>query len=373
MSLPEVGVSELVALVNQSFDYAYPAITVIGELANLRVSKNRWVYFDLKDTDSSVKFFGTVYQLQRQILEDGMLVKVVATPHLHNLYGFSMNVQSIQPTGEGSIKKAAQLLQVMLQTEGLFDESRKRQLPHPPQRVGLIASNESAAYADFTKIVAARWPSLRIVHRNVQVQGEPAIGQIVAAVQQFNALAEPPEVLVLIRGGGSPEDLAAFSSEVVTRAVAASRIPTLVAIGHESDISLAELAADMRASTPSNAAELLVPDRYTRQVNLEHIATSLTRALRQVARQQRQLLTDRRHALGVALSEQLRFSQQQLQTHRQLLEVYDLQTMLKRGYAIIRNEHQLITSVKKLRNGQTITLQLQDGRAEAIITGTIES
>ena len=120
---------------------------------------------------------------------------------------------------------------------------------------------QSAAYADFTKVLAARWGGLSIEVIDVQVQGEPAPRQITAAVDYFNSQAEPPEVLILIRGGGSAEDLAAFSTEQVTRAVAASRVPTLVAIGHEVDVSLAELAADMRASTPSNAAELLVPDR----------------------------------------------------------------------------------------------------------------
>ncbi|HMH30993.1 MAG TPA: exodeoxyribonuclease VII large subunit, partial [Methylomirabilota bacterium] len=256
----ELGVSEFVALLNKTLEYAYPNVTIIGELANLRVSKNRWVYFDLKDELSTVKFFGTVYQLPGP-LEDGMLLKVKGTPKLHNLYGFSVNVQSIQPAGEGSIRRAADLLKAKLAKEGLFDDSRKRALPYPPQRIGLVTSKQSAAYADFIKIINARWQGVNIELIDVQVQGEPAPAQIAAAIDQFNAQAEPPEVLILIRGGGSAEDLAAFSSEIVTRAVVASRTPTLVAIGHEVDLSLAELAADQRASTPSNAAELLVPDR----------------------------------------------------------------------------------------------------------------
>jgi exodeoxyribonuclease VII large subunit len=362
----EVSVGELVALINQTFEFAYPAVTVTGELANLRISKGKWLYFDLKDENSSVKFFGTVYMLPGP-LEDGMLVKVRATPRLHNLYGFSMNVQSIQPAGEGSIKKAAQLLQAKLQAEGLFDDSRKRFLPYPPARIGLISSKQSAAYADFIKIINARWGGVQIELIDVQVQGEPAPGQIVAALEQFNAMAEPPEVLILIRGGGSAEDLAAFSTEMVTRAVAASRVPTLVAIGHEVDVSLAELAADKRASTPSNAAELLVPDR---QHELKVVADGRTRLDYLL----RQLVTDRQIALASStdrmqqLWHQLALDQKQrLELKMQLLLAFDPAAALKRGYAILRSESQPVTSVKALRVGQKVAIDLRDGQAQATI------
>ncbi len=238
-----LGVSDFVAVLNQTLDYAYPEVTIIGELANLRVSRGRWLYFDLKDEISTVKFFGTVRQLPGP-LEDGMVLRVRGMPRLHHQYGFSVNVVAIQPAGEGTIKRAAQLLQAKLAKEGLFDEARKRQLPYPPARIGLITSRQSAAYADFIKVLGARWRGVEVEVIDVQVQGEAAPEQLVGALKQLNNLAEPPEVAVLIRGGGSAEDLAAYSSESVVRAVAASRVPTLVAIGHETDLSLAELAAD---------------------------------------------------------------------------------------------------------------------------------
>lgn len=365
--MPEVGVSELVALINQTFDYAYPSITVTGELANLRVSKGKWLYFDLKDDSSSVKFFGTVFMLPGP-LEDGMLVRVVATPRLHNLYGFSMNVQSITPAGEGSIKKAAALLQAQLAKEGLFDEARKRPLPYPPKRISLITSRQSAAYADFTKILNARWGGLNVEVIDVQVQGEPAPRQIVAAIEQCNAMAEPPEVLVLIRGGGSAEDLAAFSTEQVTRAVAGSRVPTLVAIGHEVDISLAELAADQRASTPSNAAELLVPDKQHELRALQETKRQLNHLLERQVSSKRERLADVREQLSDRLQQILQIAQRQLATQQQILAAYNPNAALQRGYAIVRNQQQLITSVKQLTAGQGITLELQDGRAQATIT-----
>jgi exodeoxyribonuclease VII large subunit len=140
-----LSVSDFVALLNQTLETAYPYVTISGELANFRVSKNRWVYFDLKDEQASVHFFGTVYQMPGP-LEDGMLVQVSGNPRLHPLYGFSVTVRSLRPVGEGAIKRAAELLQLKLQAEGLFDPSRKRALPYPPTRIGLVASKESAAY-----------------------------------------------------------------------------------------------------------------------------------------------------------------------------------------------------------------------------------
>lgn len=362
----EVGVSELVGLLNQTLDYAYPSITVTGELANLRVSKGKWLYFDLKDESSSVKFFGTVYQLPGP-LEDGMLVKVQATPRLHNLYGFSMTVQRMQPAGEGSIKKAAALLQAKLQAEGLFDTTRKRSVPYPPTRIGLITSGQSAAYADFIKIVNARWGGLEILHIDVQVQGDIAPVQITQAIAQFNALAQPPEVLVLIRGGGSPEDLAAFSTEQVTRAVAASRVPTLVAIGHEIDLSLAELAADVAASTPSNAAELLVPDRTRELQNIKLARAQLATALKQTVTIRQTALRQQKQMLRDSVQARLQKEKQLIDANQRILAAYDPAAILRRGYAIIRTKQALITNAKQLAKASDITIQMHDGTSAATI------
>ncbi|MDL2342245.1 MAG: exodeoxyribonuclease VII large subunit [Patescibacteria group bacterium] len=358
-----LGVTEFVTLLNQTFDFAYPSLLITGELANLRISKNKWVYFDLKDESSSVKFFGTVYQLPGP-LEDGMLLKVRGAPRLHNLYGFSVTVQSMQPAGEGTIKRAAELLQAKLQTEGLFDTSRKRALPYPPQTVGLITSGQSAAYADFVKIINARWSGLTISHIDVQVQGEAAPLQIVSAIEQCNALAEPPEVLVLIRGGGSAEDLAAFSTEQVTRAVAASRIPTLVAIGHEIDLSLAELAADQRASTPSNAAELLVPDRRT-------VLSQLAVARQQLSHQSNQLLQQAHQDLVVVTAslqalalQKVAQQRQHVQAAQQLLAAFNPVFILQRGYAIVRQNGHVIRSTAAYDRRQPTSLTMQDGTIE---------
>lgn len=358
------SVSEFVAVLNQTLEYAYPSVIITGELANFKVSKNRWVYFDLKDEGASVRFFGTVYQLPGP-LEDGMVVAVRGMPRLHPQYGFSVSVQTIQPVGEGSIKKAQALLETKLAAEGLFDEARKRPLPYPPRRIGLITSGESAAYRDFMKIITARWGGIEIVHVDVQVQGEAAVAQIVAALQQLNAHAEPPDVLVITRGGGSAEDLAVFSTEQVTRAVAGSRIPTLVAIGHEIDVSLSELAADQRASTPSNAAELLVPDRQAVLATVQGHRESLRHFMERHLRDARTELTMRQEALFNSVEQLTQTAREKLVLNRQLLEAFNPQTALRRGYALVRAGKTVLRSGEDVRAGQEILIELADAHLTA--------
>ncbi len=355
----ELAPSEFVALLNQTLEYAYPNVTVHGELANFRVSKNRWVYFDLKDELATVRFFGTVYQLPGP-LEDGMLVRVRGVPRLHPQYGFSVTVQAIAPMGEGSIKKAAALLEAKLAAEGLFDPARKRPLPYPPKHIGLITSAESAAYRDFIKILQARWGGIAVTVIDVQVQGEPAPAQIVQAIAQCNQLATPPDVLVVTRGGGSAEDLQAFSTEQVTRAVAASRIPTVVAIGHEVDISLAELAADQRASTPSNAAELLTPDRAAMLHRAHDLKAQLAHAAEQVIRTHRTTLRLMRTSLTESAGAAVHHARLRYDAQSRLLAALDPQAALRRGYAVVRKEGRVVHHARDLAAGDALSLNMVD-------------
>ena len=361
-----LSVSEFVDLVNQSLSYSFQGISVTGELANMRVSKNRWLYFDLKDQSSTVKFFGTIYNLPGP-LEDGMIIKVKGMPKLHNLYGFSVTVQKISLAGEGSIKRAAELLKAQLQKEGLFDPARKRPLPYPPQTIGLVASKQSAAYADFVKIMNARWGGVEMQLIDVQVQGEPAPSLIVGAIEQFNAAAVVPDVLVVIRGGGSAEDLAAFNTEQVTRAVSASRVPTIVAIGHETDISLAELAADKRASTPSNAAELLVPDKSHVLQNLHKSSIFLDNLI------SRQIDLTKTELIQVAeffdqtISTKLDTLKNLNKSRSDLLQALSPSSIIERGYAIVRSGGSVVSSIADLNTSDIIDINLSDGNAEAII------
>jgi exodeoxyribonuclease VII large subunit len=364
--LPELSVSEFVALLNQTLEFAYPSVTLIGELANFRISKNKWVYFDLKDDEAIVRFFGTIYVLSGP-LEDGMLLKVRGTPHMHPQYGFSITAQGITPYGEGSIKKAASLLEAKLRVEGLFALERKRPLPYPPERIGLITSIESAAYSDFIKVIGERWCGLSIELIDIQVQGEKAVEQIVQAVTTFNALAEPPEVLVITRGGGSAEDLQAYNTEPVTRAVATSRVPTLVAIGHERDISLAELAADQRASTPSNAAELLVPDKARVLHELVAIEDSLKRSVTGVLTQSQEDTTSQQANMQQLVNQVYKNSSDSVKLCSQLLKILDPQAPLKRGYALVHSKGSILHQMSDLQLNDIVDIEMIDGQFQAAV------
>jgi len=358
------SVTDFVAVFNQTINHVYPNVIIEGELSSFRVSKNRWVYFDLKDQTSNVKFFGSVFQLPGP-LEDGMLIRVTGTPQLHPNYGFSINIQAIALAGEGTIKKASQLLEARLVKEGLFDPERKRVLPYPPEHIGLIASGESAAFSDFLKVLNARWGGLTISHYDVQVQGEDAIGQVKAAIEYFNAHHLPPEVLVITRGGGSLEDLQAFSSEPVVRSVAASRIPTLLAIGHERDVSLAERAADVHASTPSNAAELLVPDRRDQMAQLDSWQTGLRRQLADRINFQSRQLDDLQAGLRQRLLAGLSTRRQYLDNVRLTLEQINPKRVLKRGYVVVRRGGVTVQSAISLKSNDKVTLEFHDGQRQA--------
>jgi exodeoxyribonuclease VII large subunit len=255
-----LGVSDFIALTNQTLEFAYPSVEVEGEVASFKVNQGKFVFFDLKDQAGSVGCFMTLWQLRTPI-EDGMKVVVVATPKLTPWGKFSLTVRAVRPSGEGNLKKSFELLKAKLDKEGLFSPARKRALPALVQHVAVISSTQAAGYADFIKILNDRWGGLEVEVAHVQVQGATAPDQIIRALQYFNMREELPQVVVIVRGGGSADDLSAFNDEQLVREIAASRIPTLVGVGHEIDMSLADMVADVRAATPSNAAQILTPDR----------------------------------------------------------------------------------------------------------------
>lgn len=353
--LPELSVSQFVAALNQTMEYAYGNVAIFGELANFRVNKNRWVYFDLKDEDARLPVFGSVYSLPGP-LEDGMMVKIQGTPRLHPLYGFSVAFSNISPMGSGSIKRLSDLLAQKLEKEGLFAPERKRTLPYPPHRIGLVTSLQSAAFTDFTKILDNRWGGIKIECYDVLVQGEQAPAELIRGLEFFSAQAEPPDVVVMIRGGGSPEDLAAFSNEQVVRAVAGSRVPTLVAIGHERDVSLSELAADRRASTPSNAAELLVPDRMEMIRRLEGIPAEMEWQIERKIKMAENILEEQLKTVPMLLERLIDNHMRKVNEYSVLIDALSPKNVLKRGFAIMRKEG-VVSDGRNLEPGNSISIE----------------
>lgn len=332
-----LGVSDFIALANQTLEYAYPTIEVEGEVASFKVNQGKFVFFDLKDTGGSVGCFMTVWQLRTPI-EDGMKVIVTATPKLTPWGKFSLTVRAIRPSGEGSLKKSFEILRAKLAAEGLFAEERKRPLPRPPKHVAVISSTQAAGYADFIKIINDRWGGLQVDVAQVQVQGADAPDQMIRALRYFNSLENLPEAIVIIRGGGSLDDLSAFNDERLVREISLSRIPTLVGVGHETDTSLADMVADVRAATPSNAAQILVPDRNeTIRLMRARVMNVLPRIERTVI--ERQQATRRQLMEAVALINR-RYESQLilLQALRRVLSELDPRRVLERGYALIRGD-----------------------------------
>ncbi len=359
--MEDLSVTEFISILNNYLDESFPLVNVVGELANFRISKNKWLYFDLKDAQSTLKFFGSVYKLKKPI-EEGMLLRISCTPYLHPNYGFSMQVVVIEPFGEGSIQKANQLLADKLAKEGLFDSNKKRSLAYPPERIGLITSEQSAAYSDFCKILNERWVGIDIDLYDVQVQGDAAVQQIIKAIDYFNNQKNKVDSLVLIRGGGSPDDLAAFNDEMLTRKVANSKIPTLVAIGHEIDVSLAELAADKRASTPSNAAELLVPDKKHIEIELSNKLTSLNSKIDNYILSYKEDLMFKHNALDVLSDRNFELINKNLNNRIRILEAYNPKLNLKRGYSIVRFKSRALNSTKNLQKNDKLEIDLYDGK-----------
>ena len=260
------SVSDFIAYCNQTLEYAYTGCTIEGEVSEMKTSQGKWVFFSLKDEGGSIDCFIPIWQLRIPI-EDGMKVIVRGTPKVTNWGKFSFTVQAIMPVGQGNIKKSFELLKKKLEKEGLFDPAKKRPLKKDITKIGVISSTQAAGYADFIKIVNERWGGLELQVCHTQVQGLVAPDQIIRALNYLNEHSEV-EVIAIIRGGGSADDLACFNDEKLVRAIAASKIPVITGIGHEVDESLSDLAADVVASTPSNAAQMLTRDKNAEIRNL---------------------------------------------------------------------------------------------------------
>ena len=338
---PRFSVSDFLAVVNQSLEVAFRAVEVEGEVASFKVNQNKWVFFDLKDENGSVGCFMSVYGLRTPIA-DGMKLIVRALPKVT----------------EGSLRKGFELLRAKLDKEGLFAPERKRVLPAIPVHIGVISSTQAAGYTDFITILNKRWGGMRVNVAHVQVQGEAAADQIIAAIRYFNESEHPPEVLAILRGGGSTDDLGVFNDELLVRAIASSRIPTLVGVGHEVDVTLADLAADVRAATPSNAAQIIVPDKR------EYIAAAhhqVSRIIAQfdsnidVARQETRRLLARSFE---AAERRIDMSLNQTEQQCRMLAAYDPRAVLARGYAIVRGVACVGSEITIQQSKQTITAEV---------------
>jgi exodeoxyribonuclease VII large subunit len=372
------SVSEFHALINQTLQFAYPEVIIEGEVSSYKINQNKWVFFDLKDNETTISCFMSVYQL-KTVLEDGMLIRVQAVPNVTKWGKFSLTVRGVELAGEGDVKKAFELMRTRFEQEGLFSLERKRQLPTYPSRVGLITSSGAAAYADFIAIINDRWAGLEVDHLQVQVQGLDAPKQIVEAIEYFNSQSKHYDVLVIIRGGGSSEDLQAFNSEDVVRAVYGSEVPTLAGVGHETDTTLTDLVADVRAATPTDAARRLVPDKtatihglsetialsasrlqeqiHVIRAGLELVRQNYIRTISQKSTQIKQL----QQTANFAIEQHMGSAQTQIQHYAKLIQTLNPQAVLQRGYAIVTVAGKTLKDPSIVKKDDLLMIQLAKG------------
>lgn len=356
--LPKFSVTDFVASTNQTLEYAYPSVMVEGEVESFKINQGKFVFFNLKDEGASVGCFMMAFSL-RVPLEDGMRVAVRARPKLTQWGKFSLTIDVVQPVGEGSIKKGFELLKAKLEKEGLFAQERKRPLPALPQTVGVISSMQSAGYADFMKITDERWGGVKFKVFHTLVQGIDAPDAMIRAIEHFNERSEPVDVLVIIRGGGSADDLSAFNDEALVRAIAASRTPTLVGVGHEVDVTLSDMVADVRAATPSNAAQLLVPDKRETVTRVQYMLARVSPRMQQLLTQRLEhvqfLQTQTRQTLLARLDSTF----MEVRQLSRIAESYNPVHVLRRGYAIVRGERTVGATIEIESHDYKLTAEVQ--------------
>lgn len=379
-----IGVKEFIKALDLHLQFGYQNVTVEGEVSGLRATPATF-QFSLKEEEAVLR--SVIFKNRmNQPLEDGMKIRATGTPGLHPQYGFSFKVETIELAGEGELKRAFELLKAKLEGEGLFDPARKRELPQFPKRIGLVTSKEGAVLHDFLRVVNSRWGGLEIILAPVMVQGIGSVEQIVGALRYLNQLPDPVDVLVLIRGGGSLEDLQSFNSEPVAREVAGSRTPIIVGVGHEPDISLADLVADVRAATPTHAAQIVVPSR-------EEIGRRLNQEFINIGRCMSQLVTEngrRLQALPGSLEavlrrplEQVRMAemrlrqfltrfggevaryQQNLQGLSRLLAASNPTGILSRGYSITYSGGVIVKDKAQVKPGDKLVIKLHASELKA--------
>ena len=330
------SVSDFQAVCNQILETAFTGVVVEGEVSSFKINQNKFVFFDSKDEQSSVGCFMMAFALRFPI-EDGMRVRVRAVPKLTNWGKFSLTVQAIAPVGEGSIKKSLEMLKKKLKAEGLFDKAKKRPLPDIIQKIGVISSTQAAGYADFCKILNERWGGLTVLTAHTQVQGMTAADQIIKALKYFNEHGEV-DVIAVIRGGGSADDLAVFNDEALVRAIAASKIPVITGIGHEIDESLCDLAADVVASTLSNAAQMLTRDRREIAENIRADIKRINNLLNTKIEEITEVNRIEIARVGQEIVRKIELSKQDVLAQCKILEQLNPERVLERGYALVKGE-----------------------------------
>jgi exodeoxyribonuclease VII large subunit len=370
-------------------------VWVTGEVSNVSRPSSGHLYFTLKDRTAALRCVMWRSNVVRQnyTLRDGDALEAHGNIGVYEAGGnYQLYVDVLRPAGEGILYQEFLRLKAQLEAEGLFDEERKRLLPEWPVRIGIVTSPTGAALRDMLNTIRRRYPLVQVILAPTPVQGDEAPLGVVAALAELNRLDPPLDVILVARGGGSIEDLWAFNDERVVRAVAASQVPVISGVGHETDFTLTDFTADVRAPTPTAAAELAVPDRAELEAVLFENWRRLQRRMEQnLASHQQQLDSASLHLVRSSPLGSIRNSRQQVDEIQRRLKLIighrlelqrtrvegvghklialDPGAILQRGYAIVRlPDGTLVRRVESVSGGDQIRVQVSDGEFRASVT-----
>jgi exodeoxyribonuclease VII large subunit len=366
---------------------------VQGEVSNFSKPASGHIYFTLKDNTASLRcvMWRTSAARQSFIPREGDAIEAHGNISVYEVSGmYQLYMDTIRPTGEGLLYQEFLRLKARLEAEGLFDTSRKREIPPWPHKIGIVTSPTGAALRDMLNILSRRYPLANVILAPTSVQGDEAPIGIVSAIQSLNRVV-CPDLILLARGGGSIEDLWAFNDERVARAIVASQAPIITGIGHETDFTIADFAADLRAPTPTAAAELATPNRDDLLVNLADLIHRLTRVittsqsnrilnlgaikyrLNQFSpqtriRTSRQQVDDVLHRLETSTTHRLILKHALLQGLEQKLAALNPLAVLGRGYAIVTQpDGRVIIRVNQVQTGDQLIIRVSDGGFNAVV------
>lgn len=377
-----LSVAALTERIKWTLETAFPAVWVVGEVTDLARPRSGHIYLTLKDSSAQIRavLWRTVASRLPFELEDGQEVICQGNVEVYAPRGsYQLVIRRMEPRGIGALQLALRRLQVKLAAEGLFDATRKRPLPRFPRRIAVVTSPTGAAVRDFLEVVRHRWQGVDVLVVPTKVQGEGAAAEIAAAIARVNQLRPRRDVLVVTRGGGSMEDLWCFNEEVVVRAIHGSAIPVVSAIGHEIDVTLSDLVADVRALTPTEAAQRVVPSAEEIAATLDHLRARLGTALTANASRARarlEALADRRvfqrplervreaerrldewqDRAARAIESLRRTAAQTLTARAAQLESLSPLSVLARGYSVTQraSDGALVTDAAQLKPGETL-------------------
>ncbi len=382
-------VSEVTRIVRAAIEDepALQNVWVTGEVSNFSQPKSGHWYFTLKDADAELRcvMWRSMAASQAHTPKDGDALEVHGGLNVYEARGqYQLYADEVRPAGEGALYQEFLRLKAKLEAEGLFAPERKRALPAWPRRIGLVTSPTGAALRDMLDTLRRRFPLAEVVLAPSAVQGPSAAAELVSALQRLNAAAQP-DVILLARGGGSLEDLAAFNDETLARAIVASAAPVVSGVGHETDFSISDFAADLRAPTPTAAAELATPDQVEVRAALRDGALQLARQMAAGLREQRwnlqamaerlqrrspavrllgdrQRLDDLSHRAQRALRGQARHLRTTLAGMQAKLVALSPDGVLARGYAVVSRDGQVVSAADQVQPGQRVDVRVRGGR-----------